>query len=400
MMAFIKKIFLFVIIVSFSITVSGCKDIENNNLSLETIDFINVSNVFEGENHKIEKVMVPGAGDHTFYGSKLYFVGEDDKFAEDSIVKKGIFSFDINTQSRRLLFEIPQGVSINELMAYNNDYLFFRMHTYGEESVTCKLLINENELIILSNEQDIDSGFMPRRSLSDNYLAWFESIESKTSLKVSVSILEINSDKKRTLNDNVYIESPYLIPNIREGILSYIKIKSENYILSDVLDKIRSSSKTEENIDDITDITNLLEIELFDLTKQEKISIPMPDIKSPIEDITHPIGVVISNNFYTIFYNRQNEVYVYDHEKEIWSYFKPRNEIFSLDIYKHLVIITDNRIGGIYCYNLKTSEIMRLTSELPYQGYILTKVTMDGKLLSQFGRGQDVAIIFDLEKIL
>ena len=223
---------------------------------------------------------------------------------------------------------------------------------------------------------------MPTLSSSNDHIAWFEAREESENTNVSIVTFNLNNNEIKTLNNNVYIENPYVRANIREDVLSYLIINNKNYTLTDILN---NPNKTK----------GLLEIEVFDLKEQNRIIIPLPEIKSEI------IGSVISNRQFSVLYSWQKkEVYIFNHVEKKWKYLNLKNDIFSLDLYKHLLIITDNKTGGIFSYNLKNFQVMRLTSDLPNQSYFLSKVTLDGKLISRFNGLNATSIIIDLEEIL
>lgn len=386
-MNFYSKKFLFIclMVMCFIIVFFVGKNNENNKPHFKEVEVNDISNKFErinyiGKNEKIRKVVLKNAGDQAYYGGKLYFVIEEDVIENDFFQKAGIYYFDIEAKKTSLIFEFASGVRVNEL-AVNQDSLFFRKYMDGKWS-TCRYIFNKNKEILFENKTGSNTTSLPTLSSSNDHIAWFEAREESENTNVSIVTFNLNNNEIKTLNNNVYIENPYVRANIREDVLSYLIINNKNYTLTDILN---NPNKTK----------GLLEIEVFDLKEQNRIIIPLPEIKSEI------IGSVISNRQFSVLYSWQKkEVYIFNHVEKKWKYLNLKNDIFSLDLYKHLLIITDNKTGGIFSYNLKNFQVMRLTSDLPNQSYFLSKVTLDGKLISRFNGLNATSIIIDLEEIL
>ncbi|MGF7057593.1 hypothetical protein [Brassicibacter mesophilus] len=281
--------------------------------------------------------------DHTICNNTVYYVVTDN-VKSDFHTKFKIYKFDIKTAESYDIFQmndIKKPSYISEIHA-NANFLFWEVVDSNYNWKIYKLDLNDLSADIIRCSDDLNNSLIePIMTISDNYLAWYESIgTSGDNYEERIVLYDINKNILEILDNEVDLDgNPYKRPYLMNNKLTYIDRDEDEYI-----------------------------IKIYDLNSQET-DILLPGTK---------LACVLSNGNITVwmddYYN--SNVYVYDHTLKKLNLIEKEQSILSVDIINNDLLITyikDNSYSNIYYLDLSSNIKINLTNSKTNVVYCLPR---------------------------
>lgn len=373
-----KKNICFIIILMFIMSTLGCQKIDVKSIDLRNVinEPIDLSNEFNSldksilNDFNVDEFVLNGSsknltiGDQTLYGNKIYYIAENVINMSNYSNNIEIYEYDILSKNAKLIYTYvseQEGLKVNELKT-NGKYIFWNLNTSKNKSYLCKLNLEDNKVKIIRNLSDEGSIIPACLSIADKYLSWYELIEKDNTSIAKLFVYNIENDKIKEINNDVYLNSPYDRAHIRDNKITFL-IKNKDY----------------------------KKVCIYNLENNEKSFLSLPKERNIVN--------IFSNNIFTVWHENygKTNIYLYDHKlNKLFLITSEDNEeeVFSMDFNgQHIFInnIEDNT-NNIICIDIKDNEKTNLTQHLNFnRNYlILTEVTVDGRFIARNIQEQDI----------
>lgn len=362
------KIITLILLLILSILNMSCsknkKLLINKSLNINYEDSIIFSKEFKISSHnssdniKVNEYVLPvpengELGDHTIYGDIIYYTVLYISNMSNFAYKIDIYSYDTNNDNVNLIYRYENNytdIYLCELRA-NNKCLFWAITTPNEEWNYNKFDLTNNKIKTIRTSKDTDSILPIVVSLSNKYLSWYESYNKNGEMYFLLNVYFIEKDDIKSINDNVYLTSPFSRAHIRNDVISFL-----------------------------TKSSNSIDINIYNLNNATNTVLSIPTDKEVLN--------IMSNEKYTIWhedYGKSN-IYAYDHDLNYLYLINSENNysIFNIDLFNNYIFINDSKSNNINCFDIKNKEKINLTVNLTNdRPHTLVMVASDNKLIAR-----------------
>ena len=341
----LKKTLQIYLIILFCITLSGCNNNyvkesnlqeDNQNLKVFTsIDYkdyknLEICTIDLDFNHiylsEIHNLMLTS----TYYDDKIYYSILNEEILKEDTIE--VYSFDLKTNENKLIYQYVVDKEdkfhlMNELRA-TDDYLFWVEMSVDGRWVFKEFDLNTKETKVIREYEDEMMLGGISISLTKDFIFWYEIVEEYEDYMIArLASYDINEKNIGFIEENAYIDSPYLRVSIYNNNLAFLTETEENETKIINIYDLNTRINSEYSIENINNMGNIVGLAdnlliLYDTKDIGNTDIYLYDYKSSnYQQIKSPGSMFFANEYEgKIFINLYSEVYFLDLENNYKVY--------------------------------------------------------------------------------